>query len=78
MPPCLWFRAGLQATIGVRAPALARSTLVSTGVNAGLDRLLPHGGLGLPRLGVDGVGLAATAARRPRRAGLTGQLPGDG
>ncbi|MFD8999851.1 MATE family efflux transporter [Streptomyces sp. NPDC059582] len=59
--PCLWFQAVRQFTVGMRRPqALLRITLVSIGVNAGLNWALIHGTFGLPRLGLTGVGIATS------------------
>ncbi|GAB7102086.1 NorM family multidrug efflux MATE transporter [Streptomyces phaeofaciens JCM 4814] len=59
--PCLWFQAVRQFTVGMRRPqALLRITLVSIGVNAGLNWILIHGTFGLPRLGLTGVGIATS------------------
>ncbi|MFC5183676.1 MATE family efflux transporter [Actinomadura harenae] len=60
--PCLWFQAIRQFTVGMRRPqALLRITLASIAVNAGLDWALIHGALGLPRLGLTGIGVATSA-----------------
>ncbi|MGW6013113.1 MATE family efflux transporter [Streptomyces sp. NPDC055210] len=60
--PCLWFQAVRQFTVGMRRPqALLRITLVSIGVNAGLNWILIHGTFGLPRLGPTGVGIATSS-----------------
>ncbi|MGX4694366.1 MATE family efflux transporter [Streptomyces sp. JNUCC 63] len=60
--PCLWFQAVRQFTVGMRRPqALLQITLVSIGVNAGLNWVLIHGTFGLPRLGLTGVGIATSA-----------------
>ncbi|MET8658600.1 MATE family efflux transporter [Streptomyces griseus] len=59
--PCLWFQAIRQFTVGMRRPqALLRITLVSIAVNAGLNWVLIHGTLGVPQLGLTGVGLATS------------------
>ncbi|MER7792874.1 MATE family efflux transporter [Streptomyces sp. NPDC097640] len=59
--PCLWFQAIRQFTVGMRRPqALLQITLVSIGVNAGLNWILIHGTFGLPRLGLTGVGIATS------------------
>ncbi|MEV6986472.1 MATE family efflux transporter [Sphaerisporangium sp. NPDC051017] len=59
--PCLWFQAVRQFTVGMRRPqALLQITLVSIGVNAGLNWILIHGAFGLPRLGLTGVGIATS------------------
>ncbi|WP_055523739.1 MATE family efflux transporter [Streptomyces graminilatus] len=59
--PCLWFQAVRQFTVGMRRPqALLRITVVSIGVNAGLNWILIHGTFGLPRLGLTGVGIATS------------------
>ncbi|MFI0728397.1 MATE family efflux transporter [Streptomyces sp. NPDC021225] len=60
--PCLWFQAVRQFTVGMRRPqALLQITLVSIGVNAGLNWILIHGTFGLPRLGLTGVSIATSA-----------------
>lgn len=60
--PCLWFQAIRQFTVGMRRPqALLRITIVSIAVNAGLNWILIHGALGLPRLGLTGVGIATSS-----------------
>ncbi|MER7467443.1 MATE family efflux transporter [Streptomyces sp. NPDC097981] len=60
--PCLWFQAVRQFTVGMRRPqALLRITITSIAVNAGLNWVLIHGTLGLPRLGLSGVGIATSA-----------------
>ncbi|MCA1219444.1 MATE family efflux transporter [Streptomyces sp. 8L] len=59
--PCFWFQAVRQFTVGMRRPqALSQITLASIAVNAGLNWALIHGTLGLPRLGLPGVGLATS------------------
>ncbi|MGW4758274.1 MATE family efflux transporter [Streptomyces chartreusis] len=59
--PCLWFQAIRQFTVGMRRPqALLQITLASIAVNAGLNWVLIHGTLGLPRLGLTGVGIATS------------------
>ncbi|MFI6019069.1 MATE family efflux transporter [Streptomyces sp. NPDC051287] len=59
--PCLWFQAIRQFTVGMRRPqALLQITLASIAVNAGLNWILIHGALGLPRLGLTGVGIATS------------------
>ncbi|MFK4111341.1 MATE family efflux transporter [Streptomyces sp. NPDC002176] len=59
--PCLWFQAIRQFTVGMRRPqALLRITLASIAVNAGLNWVLIHGLLGLPQLGLTGVGIATS------------------
>ncbi|AVH60441.1 MULTISPECIES: MATE family efflux transporter [Streptomyces] len=59
--PCLWFQVIRQFTVGLRRPqALLRITVVSIGVNAGLNWVLIHGTWGLPRLGLTGIGVATS------------------
>ncbi|MGW2561573.1 MATE family efflux transporter [Streptomyces sp. NPDC001514] len=60
--PCLWFQAIRQFTVGMRRPqALLQITIASIAVNAGLNWVLIHGTLGLPPLGLTGIGVATSA-----------------
>lgn len=59
--PMLWLNVLRQFAVGMRRPgSLLGLTIVSIGVNAALDAALIHGWLGLPVLGLAGVGLATT------------------
>ncbi|MFV0128718.1 MATE family efflux transporter [Streptomyces sp. HMX112] len=59
--PCLWFQAIRQFTVGMRRPqALLRITIASIAVNAALNWALVHGGWGLPKLGLPGIGVATS------------------
>ncbi|MFF2661893.1 MATE family efflux transporter [Kitasatospora sp. NPDC058032] len=60
--PCLWFQAIRQFTVGMRRPhALLRITIVSVAVNAALNWAFIHGSLGLPALGLTGIGVATSS-----------------
>ncbi len=84
--PCLWFQVLRQYTVGMQRPqALLLVTLGSVALNLGLALPLAHGWLGLPALGLTGIGIAtslvflamflafAVLVRRDRR--LAGALP---
>ncbi|QIS02982.1 MATE family efflux transporter [Nocardia brasiliensis] len=59
--PMLWLNVLRQFAVGLRrAGSLLRVTLFSIGVNALLNALFIFGWLGLPRLGLAGIGLATT------------------
>lgn len=59
--PMVWLNVLRQFAVGLRRPgSLFRVTLVSVGVNALLNAIFLYGWLGLPRLGIAGVGLATT------------------
>lgn len=59
--PMLWLNVLRQFAVGMRLPgSLLRITLVSIGVNALLNATFIYGWLGLPRLGLVGVGLSTT------------------
>lgn len=82
--PMLWLNVLRQFAVGLRrAGSLLRVTLVSIGVNALLNALFIFGWLGLPRLGLAGIGLAttlvqlwtfATYLRTVRRDPVLGEL----
>jgi multidrug resistance protein, MATE family len=60
--PCLWFQVLRQYSVGLRRPrALVWITVVSIGVNAGLNLLLGFGFGPLPGLGLAGIGAATSA-----------------
>ncbi|MFI6867975.1 MATE family efflux transporter [Nocardia sp. NPDC050406] len=59
--PMLWLNVLRQFSVGLRrAGSLLRVTLVSIGVNAVLNALFIFGWLGLPKLGLAGIGLSTT------------------
>ncbi|PWC91349.1 multidrug transporter [Azospirillum sp. TSH100] len=59
--PMLWLNVLRQFAVGMRrAGSLLRVTLISIAVNALLNALFIHGWLGLPRLGLAGIGLSTT------------------
>ncbi|BAI76465.1 multidrug resistance protein (plasmid) [Azospirillum sp. B510] len=59
--PMLWLNVLRQFAVGMRrAGSLLRVTLVSIAVNALLNAVFIYGWLGLPRLGLAGVGLSTT------------------
>lgn len=59
--PMLWLNALRQFAVGMRRPgSLLGVTLASIAVNAALDAGFGYGWLGLPRLGLPGIGLATT------------------
>ncbi|MFC9896022.1 MATE family efflux transporter [Nocardia sp. NPDC127579] len=59
--PMLWLNVLRQYAVGMRrAGSLLRVTLLSVGVNAGLNALFVLGWCGLPKLGLAGIGLSTT------------------
>ncbi len=59
--PMLWLNVLRQFAVGLRrAGSLLRVTLVSIGVNALLNALFIYGWLGVPKLGLAGIGLSTT------------------
>lgn len=59
--PCLWFQALRQYTIGMQRPqALLLVTLGSVALNLVLALAFMHGWLGLPELGLTGIGVATS------------------
>ncbi|AWB08174.1 MATE family efflux transporter (plasmid) [Azospirillum humicireducens] len=59
--PMLWLNVLRQFAVGMRrAGSLLRVTLISIAVNALLNALFIYGWLGLPRLGLAGIGLSTT------------------
>lgn len=59
--PMLWLNVLRQFAVGMRrAGSLLRITLISIGVNAFLNATFIYGWLGMPRLGLAGIGLATT------------------
>ncbi|WP_024805386.1 MATE family efflux transporter [Nocardia sp. BMG51109] len=59
--PMLWLNVLRQFAVGMRrAGSLLRVTILSIGVNALLNAAFIYGWLGLPRLGLAGIGLATT------------------
>ncbi|MDK4741287.1 MATE family efflux transporter [Rhizobium sp. CNPSo 3464] len=59
--PMLWLNVLRQFAVGMRrAGSLLRVTIISIGVNALLDGAFIYGWLGLPKLGLAGIGLATT------------------
>ncbi|MFC9998818.1 MATE family efflux transporter [Nocardia sp. NPDC127526] len=59
--PCLWFQVLRQYTVGMQRPqALLTVTLGSVALNLVLALAFIHGWLGLPRLGLTGVGVATS------------------
>jgi len=59
--PMLWLNVLRQFAVGLRRPgSLLGITIASIGVNAALDGAFIYGWLGLPRLGLPGIGLATT------------------
>ncbi|MBW4721517.1 MATE family efflux transporter [Saccharothrix obliqua] len=62
--PMVWLNVLRQFAVGLRRPgSLLAVTLVSIAVNAGCNAVFIYGWLGLPRLGVAGVGLATTVVQ---------------
>ncbi|RDI50771.1 MATE family efflux transporter [Nocardia mexicana] len=59
--PMLWLNVLRQFAVGMRrAGSLMRVTILSIGVNALLNAVFIYGWLGLPELGLAGIGLATT------------------
>ncbi|GAA5059499.1 MATE family efflux transporter [Nocardia callitridis] len=59
--PMLWLNVLRQFAVGLRrAGSLLRVTLLSVGVNALLNAVFIFGWLGIPKLGLAGIGLATT------------------
>ncbi|MBB4688694.1 MATE family efflux transporter [Amycolatopsis jiangsuensis] len=59
--PMLWLNVVRQFAVGLHRPgSLLGITIVSIGVNAGLDAVFIYGLFGLPVLGLTGVGLATS------------------
>ncbi|GAB20676.1 putative multidrug resistance protein [Gordonia effusa NBRC 100432] len=59
--PMVWLNVLRQFAVGLRRPgSLLAVTIVSIGVNAALNAVFIYGWLGLPKLGVAGVGLATS------------------
>jgi multidrug resistance protein, MATE family len=59
--PMLWLNVLRQFAVGLRrAGSLLRVTVISIGVNALLNALFIYGWLGLPQLGLAGIGLSTT------------------
>ncbi|WP_062218866.1 MATE family efflux transporter [Aureimonas sp. D3] len=59
--PMLWMNVLRQFAVGLRRPgSLLAVTLVSIGVNALLNAVFIYGWLGLPKLGLAGIGLSTT------------------
>ncbi|GAB4589001.1 MATE family efflux transporter [Nocardia sp. IFM 10818] len=59
--PCLWFQVLRQYTVGMQRPqALLMVTLGSVALNLVLALAFMHGRLGLPRLGLTGIGVATS------------------
>ncbi|MTH95804.1 MATE family efflux transporter [Roseibium sp. RKSG952] len=59
--PMLWLNVLRQFAVGMRrAGSLLKVTIISIGVNVFLDAAFIYGWLGLPKLGLAGVGLATT------------------
>ncbi|OLP54662.1 MATE family efflux transporter [Rhizobium rhizosphaerae] len=59
--PMIWLNVLRQFAVGMRrAGSLFAVTLVSIAVNAALNALFIYGWLGMPRLGLAGIGLATT------------------
>jgi multidrug resistance protein, MATE family len=59
--PCLWFQVLRQYTVGMRRPkALVWITVASIVVNVGLNYVFIYGPLGLPRLGLPGIGVSTS------------------
>lgn len=62
--PMLWLNVLRQFAVGMRRPgSLLNVTLVSIAVNAALNGAFIYGWLGIPVLGVTGVGLATSAVQ---------------
>ncbi|MGF6885553.1 MATE family multidrug resistance protein [Nocardia sp. GAS34] len=62
--PMLWLNVLRQFTVGMRRPgSLLRVTIVSIGVNALLDAVFIYGWLGVPTLGLTGVGLSTSCVQ---------------
>ncbi|MFQ6394064.1 MATE family efflux transporter [Nocardia sp. KC 131] len=82
--PMLWLNVLRQFAVGMRrAGSLLRVTLLSIGVNALLDAVFIFGWLGVPKLGLAGIGLATTLVqvwtfgtylRMVRRDAVLGEL----
>lgn len=61
MLPCLWFQVIRQYTVGLRQPGpLLLITLLSVGLNGGLNYGLMFGYFGLPKLGFVGIAYATS------------------
>ncbi|MEV6134887.1 MATE family efflux transporter [Nocardia sp. NPDC051990] len=59
--PCLWFQVLRQYTVGMRRPqALLLVTLGSVALNLVLALTFMHGWIGLPALGLTGIGVATS------------------
>lgn len=59
--PMIWLNVLRQFAVGLRRPgSLLAVTIVSIGVNGGLNAVFIYGWLGMPKLGVAGVGLATS------------------
>lgn len=59
--PCLWFQVLRQYTVGMQRPqALLLVTIGSVALNLVLALALMHGWLGLPALGLTGIGVATS------------------
>ncbi|MDR7010042.1 MATE family efflux transporter [Paraburkholderia strydomiana] len=62
--PMLWLNVLRQFSVGMRrAGSLLTVTIVSIGVNALLDAAFVYGWLGIPRMGLAGIGLATTSVQ---------------
>ncbi|TDC27088.1 MATE family efflux transporter [Kribbella albertanoniae] len=62
--PMIWLNVLRQFAVGLRRPgSLLAVTLVSIAVNAVLNLVFIHGWLGMPELGVAGVGLSTTVVQ---------------
>jgi MATE family multidrug resistance protein len=62
--PMLWLNLLRQFAVGMRRPgSLLKVTLVSIAVNAMLNGVFIYGWLGLPRLGLTGIGLSTTCVQ---------------
>ncbi|GAA1957298.1 MATE family efflux transporter [Amycolatopsis minnesotensis] len=62
--PMLWLNVLRQFAVGMHRPgSLLGITLASIGVNAGLNAVFIYGLLGVPELGLTGVGLATTSVQ---------------
>ncbi|TDD62750.1 MATE family efflux transporter [Kribbella antibiotica] len=62
--PMIWLNVLRQFAVGLRRPgSLLAVTLVSIAVNAVLNLVFIHGWLGMPALGVAGVGLSTTVVQ---------------
>lgn len=62
--PMVWLNVLRQFAVGLRRPgSLLAVTLVSIGVNAALNALFIYGWLGMPQLGLVGVGISTTCVQ---------------